>query len=184
MKNREDNLGKVESVTTIIVNIGTIISWVFSVITFSVLASQPEPISLPGIFELNATYKILFLTSIFLGYIQVLRSIWEHRKKTQNEVESSFGGYIYSSLIKLKRPFILIGFLTICGITSNVIFEIDILLGVIMCASSLFGVMFLLTEGSFLLKNARNEFDDEFRKRWLRRLKKQLYQSGYFSQFC
>jgi hypothetical protein len=61
MKNRDENLNRVETVTTIIVNIGTITSWVITVITALTLIAQPQPIVLPGFFELGKPYTITFL---------------------------------------------------------------------------------------------------------------------------
>src|SRR3990172_8900161 len=107
MKRTHDNIDKVESFSTIIVNIGTILSWVFTFFTAFVLTSQPQPISLPGIFELGGSYKLIFLSSIFLAYIQLLKRGWENQKRSAKDVEGTFGSYLYGSTIKLKRPLVL-----------------------------------------------------------------------------
>ena len=179
MKQDKDELERVESITTIFVNIGTIISWLFSLFTFFVLAVQPEPISLQGLFELNSAYKILFLVSIFLAYIQVLRRFWLRSKKFLKETEGSFGSYLFGSVIKFKRPLVVLGFLIIFGITTIVIFETDIFLASMLCVFSFFGAVYLFTEGKSILEKAKRQLDDDFRKKWLKRVKKQLYQDGY-----
>jgi hypothetical protein len=177
MKQEQGNISKIESVTTVIVNIGTIISWLLTFFTAYVLTSQPQPVTLPGILELNATYKLIFLVSILLGYIQLLRRSWQSQKKSAKDVEETFGNYIYGSVIKLKRPLVLIGFMVILPIIFTVIFtEIIWLAGIIF----LFGVVFLLI---FFSVNGwvfvKREFDDDIRKRWLKRIKNQLFKNGY-----
>ncbi len=179
MKQGKDELERVESITTIVVNIGTIISWLFSLFTFFVLAIQPEPISLQGLFELNSAYKILFLVSIFLAYIQVLRRFWLRSKKSLKEIEGTFGSYLFGSLIKFKRPLVLLGFLIIFGVTTIIIFETDIFLASMLCVAGLFGAGYIFIEGKSILEKAKRQFDDDFRKKWLKRVKKQLYQDGY-----
>jgi hypothetical protein len=180
MKSSQDNISKIESVSTIIVNIGTILSWLLTIFTAYVLTTQTQPISLPGILELNASYKLLFLTSIFLGYLQVLKRSWENQKRTAKEIEGSFASYIYGSVIKFKRPLVFIGFLIILSIIAIVIYTEVIGLGI---AFILLGISALIT--IFLVDDGKNaekikwRYDDEFRKRWLKRVKKQLYQNGY-----
>ncbi|MBX3037052.1 MAG: hypothetical protein KF758_09070 [Anaerolineales bacterium] len=179
MTQNKQELERVESITTIVVNIGTIISWLFSLFTFFVLAVQPEPISLKGLFELNWAYKILFLSSIFLAYIQVLRRFWLNSRKSSKETEGTFGAYLFSSLIKFKRPLVLLGFFIIVGVTTIIIFETDIFFASMLCVFSLFGTIFLFTEGKEILEKIKRQFDDDFRKKWLKRVKKQLHQDGY-----
>jgi hypothetical protein len=112
----------VESVSTIIVNIGTILYWVLSAVTAVILNLQPQPIILPGFFELGPVYKLIFYTSVFLGYIQLLKKSWENQKRRGKDVEGTFGSYLFGSAIKLKRPLVFIGFLIILGIISVFMF--------------------------------------------------------------
>ena len=178
MDNKKDNIARIESVSTIIVNIGTIASWVLTIFTAFVLTSQPQPISLPGVLELNAAYKLLFLVSIFLGYLQILKRNWETQKRTAKEIEASFGSYIYGSVIKLKRPVVFIGFLIILSIIIIVIFTEVIGLGIAII------IVGLITLGLFIFSDeeypekVKRRYDDEFRKRWLKRIKKELYENG------
>lgn len=109
----QDEIGKIESVSTIIVNIGTIMSWLFAAVTAFALISQPQPIEPLGILKFNVWYKFLFLVSVFLGYIQLLRKSWENKKRraSRSSIEGNFGSFLYGSVVKLKRPLVLIGFL-------------------------------------------------------------------------
>jgi len=179
MKNTHDKLSNVESITTIIVNIGTIISWAFSIFTFFVLAWQPQPITLPGILELSASYKLIFLISIFLGYLQLLKRLWEKSKRTHTEVESSFGSFIYGSVIKFKRPLVLVGFLIIFGVIIIVLFEADLFIAFILIFFGFIGFVYALMERKEISDKAKKKYDDEYRKRWLKRVQAQLYQDGF-----
>lgn len=178
MKNNQENLGKVESLSTIIVNIGTIVSWAFSLFTFFVLAWQPEPISLPGILELSASYKILFLVSIFLAYIHLLRRFWEKAKRTHNEIEGSFSSFLYGSVIKFKRPLVFVGFFIILGEILIVFFETNIFFGGLVSFFGFSGILTAILDGNFQ-ERARKKYDDDFRRRWLKRVKEQLHKDGY-----
>jgi len=183
MKKDRNNLDHIETVSTIVVNIGTIISWLFSIFTFFVLVSQPKPISLPGILELSISYKVLFLTSIFLGYIQLLMRFWENSKKTKSHVEGSLGGYLYTSIVKFKRPLVVLGFVIILGILMIVLFEANVWVTSIACCFSGFigfSIVFgVLQEYPQLLKQVIRKYDDDIRRTWLKRVKNQLYKDGY-----
>ncbi len=179
MKNSRENLSNVESVTTIFVNIGTIISWAFSIFTFFVLVWQPQPITLPGVLELSAPYKFIFLISIFLGYLQLLRRLWERSKRTHNETEASFGSYIYGSVIKFKRPIVFIGFLIIFEVMLIVLFEANPFLAVILSFVGFIGFVYALLEREEISEKAKKKYDDEYRKRWLKRIQALLYQDGF-----
>jgi hypothetical protein len=180
MKRDRDNLGKVESVSTIIVNFGTILSWLLTIFTAYVLTSQPQPISLPGVIELNAGYKLLFLTSVFLGYLQLLKRSWESQARHGKDVEGSFGSYIYGSVIKFKRPLVFIGFLIILSIIIMVIFTEVIVLAILsILLLIIILVTMFITGWQENIEKVKRRYDDEFRKRWLKRIKKQLYQNGF-----
>jgi hypothetical protein len=176
MKRDDNSIGKLESFSTIIVNIGTIAWWIFSLFTAFVLTSQPQPISLPGVLELGAPYKLIFLISIFLGYIHLLKRIWENQKRNAKDVEGSFGSYLYGSTIKLKRPSVLIGFVSILSIIAVLIFTEILVLAFILVFAVVVGVLsFFAIEGWNVMKRG---YDDEYRKRWLKRVKNQLHQEG------
>jgi hypothetical protein len=167
----------VESVSTIIVNIGTIIYWVLSAVTAVVLNLQPQPIVLPGFFELGAAYKLIFYVSLFLGYIQLLKKNWETSKRRGKDVEGTFGSYLFGSVFKFKRPIVFIGFITILGIIGVFLFaELSILAFFI----ALFGFAAIV---SFLVNGGWNDlvqrYDDDFRKRWLKRVRNRLYENGH-----
>lgn len=63
---QKDTIEKTETWTTIIANVISIGSWLFSFLTAVVLNVQPEPVSLLGLIRINGYYKLLFLVSIFL----------------------------------------------------------------------------------------------------------------------
>jgi hypothetical protein len=181
MKRSDDNIGNVESITTIIVNIGTIAWWIFSIFTAFVLTSQPQPITLPGFLELGPRYKLVFLLSILLGYIQLLKRSWEQQKRRGKDIEGSLGGYIYCSTVKGKRPLVLIGFLSILGVVFALVFTEIIPLAVILVfVVPTTVIMFFLYDGWTTVK--RN-YDDDYRKRWLKRIRNQLYQDGSTNTF-
>jgi len=183
MKRSDDNLGKVESVSTIIVNfgqlvlwLGQILWWVFSFFTAFVLTSQHQQISLPGIVELNSWYKLVFLLSLLLGYIQLLKTSWENQKRRGKDSEGNFGSYVYGSTIKGKRPLVLIGFIALLGIIGVLVFTELIGLGIaMMFAAIIGGFLFIFLDGPTAVKQ---HYDDDFRKRWLKRVKNKLYDDG------
>jgi hypothetical protein len=177
MNSENDNVGKVESFSTIVVNIGTILSWIFTFFTAFVLTSQPQPISLPGILELGGSYKLIFLVSIFLAYIQVLRRSWANQKRSSNDVEATFGGYLYGSTIKAKRPLVLIGFVSTLGIIFVLIFTELFALAIIVVFVGIVAIGIFVNDAEAWGYLKRN-YDDEFRKRWLKRIKNQLHQDG------
>lgn len=180
MKSREEDLNRVEAVTTIIVNIGTIISWIITLVTALTLIAQPQPIVIPGIFELGKPYTIAFLISVLFGYIQVLRHFWRRSGFTKTETENGFGSYLYMSIVKFKRPFVLIGFALILITIAQVE---PVGFGIVSAITLIisFGVIMAGFEGSS--DNPIRKFfwklDDEFSKRWLKRVKNQLYDCGY-----
>ena len=177
MSNKKTAAEKIETLSTIIVNIGTIVSWGLTAFTAFVLTSQPQPIALPGFIELNAWYKLLFFTSILLGYIQVLKTSWEGQKRTtKGNIEGSFGSYLFGSIVKFKRPLIFIGFLIILTLIGTIVFTEIIGLGV-----AIIFVLFFSSFAFFSLDGwsaTKRQFDDDFRKRWLKRIKNQLYENG------
>lgn len=171
-----DTIDRAESISTIIVNIGTMISWLLTIFTAFVLTSQPKPISLPGILELGTPYKLLFLSSVFLGFVQLLRKGWENQKRRARDIEGTFGSYVYGSVIKFKRPLVFIGFLVILGITAIVAFTAMPWLGpVLVFIGFIAGPAFFVTDGHIYV---RRLYDDEYRKRWLRRIRTRLYEYG------
>ncbi len=171
-----DRIDRAESISNIVVNVGTMISWLLTIFTAFVLTAQPKPVSLPGILELNTPYKLLFLTSVFLGYVQLLRRGWEKQIRTAKDIEGSFGSYVYGSVIKFKRPLVVIGFLIILGIGAIVMFTEISWLGPAVGIGSIFAVpAFFAFEGPQYLKR---HYDDEYRKRWLRRIRTRLYEHG------
>jgi len=176
MKHSEDRISKIESVTTIIVNFGTIAAWLFSFFTVIVLNIQPQPISLPGVVTLGAGYKLLFLVSIFLAYFQLLKRSWEQQKRHGKDVEGTFGSYIYGSTIKGKRPLVSIGFVALLGIILGLIFTQIIWFAIILCFGFLVGGAAL--SDADLRADIKRHFDDEYRKRWLRRIRDQLHTDG------
>lgn len=176
MKNRDEGLSKVESITTIIVNVGTIVSWVITLITAVTLIAQPQPIVIPGVFELGKPYALTFLVSVLFGYLQVLRNFWHRSRLTNSEAESSFGSYLYASIVKFKRPFILVGFAFIL-IPLGQLEPVGV---------SVVLIIFFLIGGTYLLylrlekpEKFRWTLDDEFSKRWLKRVRNQLHDYGY-----
>lgn len=179
MENKKDNIARIESISTIIVNIGTIVSWALTIFTAYVLTSQPQPISLPGVLELNTAYKLLFLVSAFLGYLQLLKRNWENQKRSSKEVESNFASYLYGGVIKLKRPLVFIGFLIILSIIAIVIFTELIGLGVAIIIIGIATAATIFFSNEPYAERIKWRYDDEFRKRWLKRIKKQLYDDGY-----
>lgn len=183
MKSDLGKLEKVESVSTIIVNIGTIISWIFSVITFFVLASQPEPVTIPGLLELSTSYKILFIISILFGYIQLLRRSWENHRKSGNETEGNFSNYLYGSVIKFKRPLVVLGFVFILGTLFIILLDANAWVTAIACCLvGLFGgggVFAIVSESPYILKRISRRYDYEIRRKWLLRVRNQLHKDGY-----
>lgn len=176
MENKKDSIDKIESISTVIVNIGTLISWGLTIFTAFVLTSQPQPISLPGFIELNAPYKLLLITSVFFGYIQLLRRQWGIQKRKAKDVEGSFGSYLFGSIIKFKRPLILIGFLIIFTIAGTIIFTEMIGLGITIVLLGISTVVTFFVVGGW--EETKRKFDDEFRKKWIKRVRNQLYESG------
>jgi len=181
MKNNNsgNELGKLETITTIIVNIGTIISWVTTLVTALALVAQTEPIKINDIFQIGTPYKIAFLISVLFGYIQLLRHFWTNSRFKKAETESSFAAFLYVSIIKFKRPVVLVGFLIIFAALFQVEpFGFSVLLGL----TVLFGgatVMAFLDTSPEKVKRFFWQADDEFRKRWLKRVKNELYNTGY-----
>jgi len=176
MKNHDEGLSRAESVTTIIVNIGTIVSWIITLITAVTLIAQPQPIVIPGAFELGKPYALTFLVSILFGYIQVLRNFWNRSRFTKSETESSFASYLYASIVKFKRPFVLVGFALILipliqlepvGVSGFLILAI------------IFGSGYLLYLRLNEPEKFRWIFDNEFSTRWLKRVRNQLHECGY-----
>jgi hypothetical protein len=180
MKNRDEGLNKVETVSTIIVNIGTIISWVITLVTALTLIVQPQPIVIPGFFELGKPYTLIFLISILFGYIQLLRHFWHRSHFIKTNIESSFASYLYMSVVKFKRPFVLIGFAIIYVAIAQV--EPNGVIGISMI-TLIFGGSALAAGYFDSSANPIKKFfwglDDEFSKRWLKRARNQLYSCGY-----
>ena len=180
MKRKDEALGKFETITTIIVNLGTIISWIITFITAFALLVQPTPISIPGFFELGKPYILTFLISILFGYLQLLRRFWRNSQMTKADSESNFGSYLYGSIFKLKRPFVIIGF----AVIFIQLYQVE------PTATSIFLAVFLLVCGVFAfamfdenspadIKKFVWQIDDEFSKRWTKRVKSQLHDKGY-----
>ncbi|MCL4275410.1 MAG: hypothetical protein KJZ77_16175 [Anaerolineales bacterium] len=180
MKSKDETLGKFETITTIIVNLGTIISWVITFITAFALMVQPTPISLPGFFELGKPYKLIFLISILFGYLQLLRRFWRNSKMTKADSENNFSSYLYGSIFKLKRPFVIIGF----AVIFIQLYQVE------PTTTSIFLAISLLTCGIIAyamfdedspadIKKVVWQIDDEFNKRWIKRVKSQLHDKGY-----
>jgi len=176
MKSHDEGLNKVESVTTIIVNIGTIVSWVITLITAMTLIAQPQPLAIPGLFEFGKPYTITFLVSILFGYLQVLRHFWHRSRHRKSEAESSFSSYLYASIIKFKRPFVLVGFALIL----IPLFQVE------PAGTAIVLFFMLFFGGGYLLYLRLDEpekfkwkLDDEFSKRWLTRIRNQLHDCGY-----
>jgi hypothetical protein len=177
MKPSHDKIDRIESVSTIIVNLGTLLWWLLSFFTAFVLAWQPQPISLPGILQLGPWYKLIFLLSILFGYIQLLKRNWESQRRKAKDIEATFGSYIYGSIIKVKRPLILIGFLAILGMIGILIFTDLIGLGVALIFAGIVSVVsFFLYDLGVPIKR---RYDDEYRKRWLKRVRNCLHENGY-----
>src|SRR5215212_1545588 len=176
MKRNEEGLGKIESVTTVIVNFGQLllwfgqlISWLLTLFTAFVLTSQPQPISLPGILELGPSYKLVFLLSILLGYAQLLRRDWENQRRRGKDIEATFGSFIYGSTIKAKRPLILVGFISLLSVMFILIFSELIALAVLVVIAGIVVVVSFSLYG--IWATIKRKYDDEFRKRWLKRVK-------------
>lgn len=181
MKNRDEGLNKFETVTTIIVNIGTIISWVITFITALTLIAQPQPITIPGFFELGKPYILIFLICILFGYLQLLRHFWRRSRFKKKETESSFASYLFMSVIKFKNPFVLVGF-AIVFISIGQVEPIG--LAVVSMSLLLVGAVALLETyqpGANVSPTTMFFWglDDEFSKRWLKRVRNQLYGGGY-----
>jgi hypothetical protein len=180
MKNRDEDLNRVETVTTIVVNIGTIISWIITLITALTLIAQPRPIVIPGILELGKPYAITFLISVLFGYIQLLRHFWRRSGFTKTETENGFASYMYMSIVKFKRPFVLLGFAPILIALAQVEpvgFGFISFLTIIISLSVVFAGFEDSSDNPF--RNFVWKLDDEFYKRWLKRVKNQLYDCGY-----
>lgn len=180
MKNRDEDLNRVETVTTIVVNIGTIISWVITLITALTLIAQPQPIVIPGVFELGKPYTIIFLISVLFGYIQVLRHFWRRSGFTKTEAENGFASYLYMSIVKFRRPFVLVGFALILIAIAQVE---PVGFGIISFVTFIVGFSVIMTGFTDSSDNPIRKFfwklDDELSKRWLKRVKNQLYDCGY-----
>jgi hypothetical protein len=167
----------VESVSTIIVNIVTILYWILSAITALVLNLQPRPIVVPGFFELGTTYKFVFYLSLFFGYIHLLRRSWETQKRRGKDVEGTFAGYLFGSVIRLKRPIVLIGFLVVLGLIGAFVgAELPLLLLIIAIVGFALTMTFFI-EGSGW-EGLKRRFDDDYRKHWLKRVRNKLYENG------
>jgi hypothetical protein len=179
MKDRNDELGKFETITTIVVNLGTIISWTITLVTALVLIAQPQPIVINGLFELGKPYTVTFLISVLFGYIQLLRHFWRRSRFQKSDTESSFGSYLYTSIAKFRRPIELIGFVIIF----IAIFQVEpVGFFVILIIGFVFGLAAILSlaeDSPVTLKKVIWRLDDEFRKKWLKRIRNQLYDSGY-----
>jgi hypothetical protein len=176
MKNRDEELSKVESVTTIIVNIGTILSWIITLITAVTLIAQPQPVVIPGAFELGKPYTLTFLVSILFGYLQMLRHFWHRSRFTKSESESSFISYLFASIVRFKRPFVLIGFVLIL----IPLFQVEpfglLFITILVVA---FGGGSLLHTGLEAPEILKWKLDDEHAKRWLKRVRNRLHEYGY-----
>jgi hypothetical protein len=181
MKNNKNSLDTFETVSTIIVNLGTIASWLITLFTAFVLTTQSKPVSIPGFIELGAPYKVIFLLTIFLSYIQVLRRNWIIAKRSISEIERTFGSYLYNSVIKFKRPLVVIGFFIIFGIFTVVIFEAYVVFASVLYFIGGIVLLFYLTadEAKEYRQGLKRKYDDEFQNRWLKRIKKRLYENGF-----
>lgn len=174
---QKDAIEKAETWTNIIANVISIGSWLFSFLMAVVLNVQPEPVSLLGIIKINGYYKLLFLTSVFLGYIHLLKVLWRNGKN----VESSLGEFIYNSVIKLERPLVAAGFILLGGTFVIVSFTetpgLAVVGSLLVFAIAFATVMTLMDSQGWIFIKLR--YDTEYRQKWIKRIRKRLYEQGY-----
>jgi hypothetical protein len=73
-------LASFSTITEIIVNVGTIGSWVASLVTALVLRVQKNPVIIPGFnITLDANFQFALVVSGVLAYIQYLQGYWKKK---------------------------------------------------------------------------------------------------------
>ena len=176
---KNDTIEKTATWTTIVANVISIGSWLFSFFTAVALNVQPEPVSLLGVVEINGYYKLLFLVGIFLGYIHLLRVLWRSGKN----VENSLGSFIYNSVINLKRPLVAAGFFLLIGTFEIVIFtetpELAAVETLLLLFALFFGGLVLFGEDFQGWIFIRLRYDPGHRQKWMKRIRKRLHEQGY-----
>lgn len=176
MKNQEEGLNTVESITTVIVNLGTIVSWIFTLFTALTLFAQPQPVSIAGLAKLGKGYIIIFLISVLFGYIHLLDYFWRQSRLKNSGVEYSFASFLYGSIVKFRRPLVLVGFAAVFISIYYAEPIVFIVLTILIVIGLVAFVSTSLKGDSFTIFW---QLDDNVYRQWMKRIKTQLNGSGY-----
>ncbi len=182
----DKKLNRVSIIFELIVNVGTIASWILGLFSAFVLTTQPSPIALPGInFPLSASYQFVLWISALLAYMHFLRRYWEKNQSSQ-KFSDSFGAYIFRDLLHLKQPLLLTPFIlaiaigiqiAIKGASNNepLITTLYVIIGAVTFFVVVMSQVIILSDGVSDDK-VYEEWNksERLKERWINRIRKKL----------
>jgi len=117
----DKKLNRFSTITEIIVNVGTIGSWVLGLGSAYVLNIQKSPVVVPGInFVLDENFQFALVVCAFLAYIHFLQIYWE-RNREKLHLSNIFLDFIFWDLARLKQPLLLIPIVMASAISLQVL---------------------------------------------------------------